>query len=55
VAPIDGKEYAAHRGTAIQHAEAHTKKRVRLAVKDDHTVAKSPKARKLASNAINFH
>jgi hypothetical protein len=41
VAPIDGKEYADHhRGTKVQHAEADIKKRNRLAVRDDHSVAK---------------
>jgi hypothetical protein len=50
VAPIDGKEYAAHhRGTAVQHAEADMKKRKRLAVRDDHHAAKTPKKRKLAA------
>ena len=41
VAPIDGKEYAAHhRGTKAQHAESEMKKRNRLAVRDDHGAAK---------------
>jgi hypothetical protein len=36
LAPIDGKEYAAHqRGTKVHHAES-IKKRTRLAVRDDH-------------------
>jgi len=47
VAPIDGKEYAAHhRGRKAQHAESDMKKRNRLAVRDDHSVAKTPKKRK---------
>src|SRR5882762_8248597 len=47
VAPIDGKEYAAHhRETKAQHAGSDTKKRNRLAVRDDHSVAKTPKKRK---------
>src|ERR1700737_326616 len=50
LAPIDGKEYAAHhRGTKVQHAESHVKKRNRLAARDDHSVAKSPKKRKTAA------
>jgi hypothetical protein len=45
VAPIDGKEYAAHnRGTKTQHGGSDMKKRSRLAVRDDHSVAKRPKA-----------
>jgi hypothetical protein len=41
LAPIDGKEYAAHHhGTKVQHAESDVKKRNRLAVRDDHSVAK---------------
>ena len=49
LAPIDGKEYAAHRGgTKAQHAESDIKKRKRLAVRDDHSVAKTPKNRKIA-------
>ena len=36
LAPIDGKEYAAHqRGTKVQHAGSDKKKRNRLAVRDD--------------------
>jgi hypothetical protein len=40
LAPIDGKEYAAHRGTTALHAGSDVKKRKRLAVRDDHSVAK---------------
>jgi hypothetical protein len=48
LAPIDGKEYAAHhRGTKVGHAESDMKKRNRLAVRDDHSVAKTPKKRKI--------
>ncbi len=44
VAPIDGKEYAAHhRGTKAQYAGSDMKKRNRLAVQDDHNVAKRPR------------
>jgi hypothetical protein len=50
LAPIDGKEYTAHhRGTKVQHAESNMKKRNRLAARDDHSVAKSPKKRKMAA------
>jgi hypothetical protein len=41
LAPIDGKEYAGHhRGTKAQHAESDVKKRNRLAVRNDGSVAK---------------
>jgi hypothetical protein len=44
LAPIDGKEYAAHhRGTKAQHAGSDIKKRNRLAVREDRSVAKRPK------------
>jgi hypothetical protein len=47
LAPIDGKEYAAHhRGTKVQHADM--KKRNRLAVRHDHNVTKTLKKRKMA-------
>src|SRR6201999_3721499 len=50
LAPIDGKEYAAHhRGTKVQHAESNMKKLHRLAVRDDHGMAKTPKKRKMAA------
>ena len=50
LAPIDGKEYAAHHGgTKAQHAESDMKKRNRLVARDDHSVAKSPKKRKMAA------
>ena len=42
LAPIDGKEYAAHhRGTRVQHAESDNKKRNRLALRDDHRATRS--------------
>jgi hypothetical protein len=45
VAPIDGKEYAAHhRGTKAQHAGSDMKKRNRLAARDDHSVTKRPRS-----------
>jgi hypothetical protein len=41
LAPIDGKEYAAHRpGTKAQHAGSEVKKHSRLAVRDDRSLAK---------------
>jgi hypothetical protein len=50
LAPIDGKEYAAHhRGTKAQYAESDMKKRKRLAVRDDHSVAKTTRKRKMAA------
>jgi hypothetical protein len=50
LAPIDGKEYADHhRGTTAQHAGLHMKKRNRLAARNDHSVAKSSKKRKMAA------
>ena len=42
VAPIDGEEYAAHRGTKALHAVSEMKRRNRLVVRDDHSVAKRP-------------
>jgi hypothetical protein len=49
LAPIDGKEYAAHhREPKAQHAEANMKKRNRLAARDDHSMAKTKK-RKMAA------
>jgi hypothetical protein len=48
LAPIDGKEYAAHRReTKPQHAGSDLKKRNRLALQDDHSVTKTPKNRKI--------
>jgi hypothetical protein len=50
LAPIDGKEYAAHhREPKAQHAEANIKKRNGLVVRDDHGVAKTLKKRKMAA------
>jgi hypothetical protein len=44
LAPIDGKEYAAHHGaTKTHHAGSDLKKRNRLAVRNDHSVAKHPR------------
>jgi hypothetical protein len=50
LAPIDGKEYAAHhRGTKAQYAELDLKKRKRLAARDDHSAAKMSRKRKMAA------
>jgi hypothetical protein len=44
LAAIDGKEYAAHhRETKARHAGSDIKKRNRLAVREDHSVAKRPR------------
>src|SRR5436305_8630260 len=40
LAPIEGKEYAAHRGTTTPRAGSDVKKHNRVAVRDDHGVAK---------------
>jgi hypothetical protein len=45
VAPIDGKEYASHRGTKDQHAESDVKKRNRLAARNHHSVIRTASAR----------
>jgi hypothetical protein len=42
LAPIDGKEYTAHRGTKALHAASDVKER--KAVRDDESVAKRPRA-----------
>jgi hypothetical protein len=50
LAPIDGKEYAAHhRGTKAQYAESDSKKHKRLAVRDDHSGPKTSKKHKMAA------
>ena len=50
LAPIDGKEYAAHhREPKAQHAEAYIKKRNRLAARDNHGAVKTPKKHKMAA------
>ena len=50
LAPIDGKEYAAHHSaTKAHHAGSDLKKHKRLAVRDDHSVAKTSKKRKMAA------
>jgi hypothetical protein len=52
VAPIDGREYAAHNGGAkTRHAAADVKKRTRLAMRD--SAAKKPGKRKLVQNAAH--
>jgi hypothetical protein len=50
VAPIDGKEYAAHhRGTKVQHAQSDIRKRSRQALRDDHGAVKTSKKRRIAA------
>jgi hypothetical protein len=50
VAPIDGREYAAHNpGMKAQHADPDIKKRARLAMRD--SAAKTPAKRKVVQNA----
>jgi len=50
VAPIDGKEYADHRGRAnTQHARADIKKRNLLAVRHDHSFAKLARTARLSN------
>ena len=49
VAPIDGREYAAHNPGMRAHAQAHVKKPTRLALRD--SAAKKPGKRKVVQNA----
>jgi hypothetical protein len=50
VAPIDGREYAAHNpGMKVQHAHAELKKHTRLATRD--SAAKMPAKRKVVQSA----
>ncbi len=49
VAPIDGKEYAAHNPGMRAHAQAHAKKSTRLALRD--SAAKTPAKPKVVQNA----
>jgi hypothetical protein len=49
VAPIDGREYAAHNPAMRAHAQAHVKKPTRLAMRD--SAAKKPGKRKIVQNA----
>jgi hypothetical protein len=51
VAPIDGREYAAHNPGMRAHAEANIKKRTRLAMRD--SAAKKPGKRKVVQNAAH--
>jgi hypothetical protein len=45
LAPVDGLEYAAHRGgTKTRHAESDVKKRTRLAARDRHSVIRTTSA-----------
>jgi hypothetical protein len=49
VAPIDGREYAAHNPGMRAHAQAHVKKPARLAMRD--SAAKTPAKPKVVQNA----
>ena len=50
LAPIDGKEYAAHhREPKAHYAKSETKKHKRLAVRDDHSGPKTSKKHKIAA------
>ncbi len=49
VAPIDGREYAAHNPGMRAHAQAHVKKPTRLALRD--SAAKKPGKAKIVQNA----
>jgi hypothetical protein len=50
VAPIDGREYAAHNpGMKVQHAHAELRKRTRLATRD--SAAKMPGKPKVVQSA----
>src|SRR3981189_1064217 len=50
VAPIDGKEYAAHRAEPnTQHAQSKAKKRQRLPLPNHQSMSKTPKKRKMAA------
>jgi hypothetical protein len=51
VAPIDGREYAAHNPAMRAHAQADGKKRTRLAMRD--IAAKKPGKRKVVQNAAH--
>ena len=51
VGPIDGEEYAKHRGPAVKVAAVETKKHKRLAARQDHGAAKRAKA--IRSTALN--
>ena len=55
VAPIDGSEYASRRGTKVQQAALDSKKRTRLAMRDDHGAAKTAKKRKVTQAASPVH
>jgi hypothetical protein len=52
VAPIDGREYAAHNGgMKVQHAGRDVKKHTRLVMRGDRAAAKMPGKRKVVQNA----
>jgi hypothetical protein len=53
LAPIDGKEYAAHhRRTKAQYAESDMKKRKRLAVRVDHSVMRTTSAHRRKAHML---
>jgi hypothetical protein len=51
VAPIDGREYAAHNGGMRAHAQVDIKNGKRLAMRHDRAAAKTPGKRKVVQNA----
>lgn len=55
VAPVDGREYASRRGTNVQQAALDSRKRTRLAMRDDHGAAKTAKKRKVTQAASPAH
>jgi hypothetical protein len=55
VGPIDGQEYASRRGSKVQQAVLESKTRSRLAMRDDHGVAKTSKKRKVTEAATPVH
>ena len=52
IAPVDGREYAAHNPGMRAHAELDSKKRNRLAMRGDRAAAKMPGKRKVVQNAV---
>jgi hypothetical protein len=55
VGPIDGQEYASRRGAKVQQAALDSKKRSRVAMRDDHGAAKPSKKRKVTEAASPVH
>ena len=52
VGPIDGKEYVSRRGEKSQHAESYTKKRNRLAARDDRSVRQTASAHRRKAGTL---